>query len=268
MRNRLFESVCVILGAGLVLGGCKAHQKQEVVVLAQGPDLNTLSVRPEYATAAIDAAGGLDAWTGTKQLQLDCIVTFFRPDGTFYLTEQSFNIYPWSNSLEISAREPQGAFAWRLSRGQFEVLHGADQVKDLPMAVASRCFAEAILGIVTVPACFLDRSAEFTAQGGAVKMHGQWYQPIQRKARQSAEASQAASEAVFYQDRDNSVVDMIRFACKAGNKSLTVRGYDYKKVEKDGPAVPTKIEIFSGSGGADAQDRIVKIDCHRFVRAQ
>jgi len=259
MRNRLIESVCVILGVGLMLGGCKSNDVQEVVVLAQGPDLNTLSVPSEYATAAIDAAGGLDAWTSTKQLQLDCVVTFFRPDGTFYLTEQSFEVYPWSSALEISAMEPQGAFAWRLSKGQFEVLQGADRVKDLPMVVASRCFAEAILEIITTPARLMDDSAEFAREDTAVKIHGQWYQPIKRKA---------STEAVFYQDRDNSTIDMIQFACSAKGKSLTVRGYDYKKVEKGGPAVPTKIEIFNGSGGADAQDRLVKIDCHRFVRVQ
>lgn len=259
MGNRMIESLCVVLAAALMLAGCKVHQEQEVIVLAQGPDLGTLSVPPEYATAAIDAAGGLTAWTSTKQLDLDCVVTFFRPDGVFYLTEQSYKVYPWSGSLEISAREPQGAFAWRLSKGQFEVLQGADRVKDLPMTVASHCFAEAIASIVTAPSRLLDDSAEFAREGTVVKIHGQWYHPINRKA---------SNEAIFYQDRDNSVVDMIEFACKAGNKTLTVRGYDYRKVEKGGPAVPTKIEIFGASAGADARDRLVKIDCHRFARAQ
>jgi hypothetical protein len=259
MSNRLIESVCVVLVSGLMLGGCKAQREQQVIVLPQEPDRSAFSAPSQYASAAIDAAGGLDAWTTTKQLQLDCVVTFFRPDGAFYLTEQSFNIYPWSNSLEISATEPQGAFAWRLSEGQFEVLQGADQVKDLPMAVASRCFAEAILEIITAPARLLEDSPEFARESAAVKIHGQWYHPIKRKG---------ATEAVFYQDRDNSVVDMIELACKAGNKSLTVRGYDYKKVEKGGPAVPTKIEIFSASSGAGAENRLVKIDCRRFVRTR
>ncbi len=259
MGNRLFESVCVILGAGLMLAGCRAQQKQEVVVLAQGPDVSALPAPSEYATGAIDAAGGLDAWTKTRQLDFECVVTFFQRDGTFYLTEQSYKIYPWSSALEISANEPQGAFAWRLSKGQFEVVQGADRVENLPMPVASRCFAEAILEIIAVPACLLDRSAEFAREGSAVKLHGQWYQPINKRG---------VSEAVFYQNRDNSVIDMIQLACKAGSKSLTVRGYDYKKLEKGGPAVPTKIEIYSGLAGADEQERLVKIDCHRFVRAQ
>jgi len=257
MFNRLIGSVCVILGAALLLAGCKVQQKEQPLVLAQGPDSGTLSGPAEYATAAIDAVGGLDAWTKTRQLQLDCVVTFYRPDGTFYLTEQSLNVYPWSNALEISAQEPQGTFAWRLLKGEFEVLQSADSVKELPMPVASRCFAEAILEIVTPPARLLDNSAEFARENAAVKMHGQWYQPIKRRS---------AAEAVFYQNRDNSVVDMIQLACKGGSKTLTVRGYDYQKVEKGEPAVPTKIEIFSSSADAEVQTRLVKIDCYRFVR--
>jgi hypothetical protein len=259
MFNRLIGSVCVILGAGLALAGCRAQQRQEVVVLAQGPELGALSAPAEYAAAAIDAVGGLDAWTKTRQLQLDCVVTFYRLDGTFYLTEQSLNAYPWSNALEISAREPQGTFAWRLSKGQFEVLRGADCVKDMPLQVASRCFAEAILEIVTPPARLLDKSNEIAREDTAVKIHGQWYRPLKSKG---------AAEAVFYQNRDNSVVDMIQLACKAGSRALTVRGYDYAKVEKGGPAIPTKIEIFSSSADAEVQTRLVKIDCHRFVRIQ
>ncbi|UCC97212.1 MAG: hypothetical protein JSW66_15360 [Phycisphaerales bacterium] len=253
MSSRLIKSVCLILGVGILMGGCKSDRENEenAVVLARGPAPGSLSASSEYATGAIDATGGMNAWTRTKHLQLDCVVTFFRPDGSFYLTEQSLRIYPWSDALEISAREPQGAFAWRLSQGRFEVLQGADRAGDLPLAVASRCFAEAILSIVTAPVRLLDSSAEFTRQDAAVKMHGQWYHAVNRKA----------DAAIFYQDRDNSVVDMIQFTCAAKNKSLTVRGYDYARVEKGGLAVPTRIEIFSG--GPDAQDRLVKIDCHR-----
>ena len=256
MGNRLGEMVCVVLVAGVMLGGCKAHQQEETVVLAQSPDAGTLGAPSDFATPAIDAAGGLDAWTTTKQLQLDCVVTFFGADGAYYLTEQSIKVYPWSNALEISASEPQGEFVWRLSSGRFEVVEGAGHVKDLPVAAANRCASEAILEIVMAPARLLDKSAKYSRQSDAVQLHGQWYYPIDSKA---------ASKAVFYQDRDNSVVDMIQLACKAGSKTLTVRGYDYVKVEKDGPAVPRKIEIFSGSSDEEGQKRLVTIDCHRLT---
>jgi hypothetical protein len=74
------------------------------------------------------------------------------------------------------------------------------------------------------------------------------------------------SEAVFYQNRSSSLVDMILFPQMSGGKSLAVHGYDYSEVEKGGVLVPARIEIFRtdvlfGSGGtADSQRRLVKID--------
>ena len=264
MSNRLGKPLYLILAALVIPAGCQRyqHKEEEVEVLARGPDAETISVTSDYANRAIDATGGLDAWKRAKELQLDCVVTFYRPDGSVYLTEQSYTVYPWSNVLEISAPEPQGTFVWRLTKGQLTVVQGGEQVEKLPVAVATRCFAEAILSIVTAPARLLDGSAAFAKQDTAVKIHGQWYDPIARKAKPDAETSAGGTEAIFYQDRDHSLVDMIGFACANKDKSLTVRGYDYNKIEKGGVVLPTRMEIFSAAAGADSQQRLVKIDCH------
>lgn len=264
MSNRLSKPLYLILAALVVPAGCQRyqHKEEQVEVLARGPDAETVSVTSDYASRSIDATGGLDAWKRAKELQLDCVVTFYRTDGSFYLTEQSYTVYPWSNVLEISAREPQGTFVWRLTKGQLNVVQGGEQVEKLPVAVATRCFAEAILDIVTTPARFLDRPVALSKQDTAVKMHGQWYYPIARKAKSDAETSAGMTEAIFYQDRDNSLIDMIGFDCAKKDKSLAVRGYDYKKIEKGGVVLPTRMEIFSTAAEADSQQRLVKIDCH------
>ena len=56
------------------------------------------------------------------------------------------------------------------------------------------------------------------------------------------------------------MIDMIRFAGVKGQKSLVVRGYDYRKVEKEQVLVPTKIEIFRTDAQGVLQERLVKID--------
>jgi hypothetical protein len=259
MSNRLSQSLYLILAALVVTVGCQRYQQkeqEEVEVLARGPDVAAISAVSDYTNKAIDATGGLETWKRTKELQLDCVVTFYRPDGSVYLTEQGYTLYPWSNVLEISAREPQGTFVWRFAKGQLTVVQGGEQVEKLPMPVATRCFSEAILNIVTAPARLADASEAFTRQDTAVKMHGQWYYTIARKA------SQGVTEAIFYQDRDNSLIDMIGFACANKDKSLVVRGYDYKEIEKGGIVLPTRMEIFSAAAEADSQQRLVKIDCH------
>jgi hypothetical protein len=270
MRNRISEAICLVLVAVFVLAGCRQQRKEDVDVLALAKDADVISIPSDEAMRIIEATGGLNAWKKTTKLQLDCVVTFYQPDGSFYLTEQRYEIHPWLNSIQISADEPHGMFLWKLSDGQFNVLRGVGQIDALPKAVPSRCFAEVILNIITAPARFLDGSVEFTKQSTPVKMQGKWYYPIDA---QGKDFTAHISEAVFYQDRDSSLVDMIRLAClntgAAREKPIQyVRGYDYEVVEKGAPLVPTRIEIFETDARDRTQKRLVKIDCHAVKRTQ
>ncbi|MBL7185670.1 MAG: hypothetical protein ISS70_05040 [Phycisphaerae bacterium] len=247
----------------LAFAGCQQEQRQEEVVLALPPDSATVAVSSDYAAQAIEAAGGLDAWTKTKEMRFMCVVTLYQPDGSYYLSEQRYAVYPWSNSIQISAVEPQGTSVWQLSRGQFDVLQGSGQIDELSAAVPSRCLAEAILNIVTAPARFLDASARFVRQDSAVKIQGQWYYPIEKATKSGILSGEHMAKAIFYQNRDNSLIDLLHVACTETGKSLAVRGYDYDQIEKGGLLVPTRIEVFTTDGQGGSQTRLVKIDCHK-----
>jgi len=269
MISLFSKTIWLVFVMAFIIGGCEQKYKENVEVLALGPDLETLGFVPDYAAGAIEAAGGSDTWMKTKELQLDCVVTFYQPDGSFYLTEQHYEVYPWSNSIRISGREPQGKFVWQFSKGQFSVLQGGDRIEGLPSTVGSRCFAEVILNVITVPARFLDESVEFFKVPDPVKLQGQWYYPISRRMKPRTMAEPTAHEidlsaAVFYQNRDSSLFDMLWFPQMSGGKSLMVRGYDYSEIEKGAVLVPTKIEIFRTDARGDSKERLVKIDCHTF----
>ncbi len=269
MDNRFSKTIWLVLVAVFIIVGCQRKYKEDVAgVLACGPDLEMLSVPADYVVQAIEAAGGWNSWAATKELQLDCVVTFYRADGSFYLTEQHHVVYPWSNSIQISAREPQGRFVWQLSRGQFDVLQGSGQMDTLSVAIGSSRFAEMILSVITIPRHLLDGSVEFSKAPTGLKIQGQWYYPISRRSRPVLEGEPVVrlSEAVFYQDRDSSLVDMILFADRG--KYLAVRGYDYCRVEKDGVRVPGRIEIFKSDAQGNLQQRLVKIDYHTMSSAQ
>ncbi|MHC4116488.1 MAG: hypothetical protein ACYSWO_03165 [Planctomycetota bacterium] len=244
--------LCAIVLAFLFAGCQQRQQQQAEPSLAVSPDPATVSVSSDYATGAIEAAGGLDAWTKTKELRYMCVVALYQPDGSHYLSEQRYAVYPWSRSIQISAAEPEGTSVWQLSRGRFEVLQGSDAIDELSAQVPARCLAEAILNIVTVPARLLDASAEFAANDEPVKIQGQWYQPIDTQAK----------SGVFYQNSDSSLIDMFQFECAETGRSLTVRGYDYEKIEKGGVLAPTRIEVFATDTQGNLQERLVKIDCH------
>jgi hypothetical protein len=253
-----------------LFAGCEQKQKEDVGVLALAQEAEVISIPSNEAEQAIKATGGLDTWKKTTQLQLDCVVTFYQPDDTFYLTEQQYEIHPWLNSIRISADEPQETIVWKWLEGKFDVLKGTDQMDALSKAVPSCCFAEVILDIITAPVRFLDGSVEFSKPSAPVKMQGRWYYPIKRKGK---DISARISEAVFYQDRDSSLVYMIRLACMGKGSAIDrtvqyVRGYDYKEVEKTGLLVPTRIEIFETDARDRTQKRLVKIDCHTIKRMQ
>jgi hypothetical protein len=198
------------------------------------------------------------------------VVTFYQPDGSFYLTEQQYEINPWLNSIQISADEPKETVVWEWSEGKFDVLKGTSRIDALSKAVPSCCFAEAILDITTAPVRFMDFTVKFTNNSDPVRIHGKWYYPIQR---QEKVFTSRVSEAVFYQDRDSSLVNMIRLSCTGtgfaiDRKVQYVRGYDYKKVEDTRLLVPTRIEIFESDARDRTQKRVVKIDCHTIERIQ
>ena len=268
MSNWISKTVCLVLAGVFILAGCEQQRQEDVDALTLAQEAEVIAIPSNEAMEALKATGGMDTWKKTTQLQLDCVVTFYQPDGSFYLTEQSYKVYPWSNSIQISADEPKGTFAWQWSGGKFDVLQGTGHVDVLSKAVPSRCFAEAILSIITAPTQFLDGSVEFSKQPAPVKIQGKWYYPI---VRENKDTLVRLSGAVFYQDRDSSLVDMIRLACTgtglARDRTVQyVRGYDYKEVEKTGLLVPTRIEIFETDARDRTQKRLVKIDCHLVER--
>jgi hypothetical protein len=270
MKNLISKTICLVLVAVFVLTGCEQKHKEEADVMALAQNVEVISAPTDDAVRALEATGGLNSWKKTATLQLECVVTFYQPDGGFYLTEQHYQVHPWLNSIRISADEPQGTFVWQWSEGKFDVLQGAGQVDALPKDVPSCCFAEVILDIITAPVRFMDGSVEFSERSEPVRMQGRWYYPVNR---QEKVFTGRISEAIFYQDRDSSLVDMIRLACTGTGLARDrivqyIRGYDYEKVEKTGPLVPARIEIFEADARDRSQNRLVKIDCHAVKRTQ
>ena len=257
-KRNIFVSL-VLATVGIVTG-C---QHKETNVLAREPNLQGTFIPSGYQSRAAEAAGGINAWAKVTKLQLDSLVTFYQPDGSFYLTRQKYIIYPWSNSIELFGQEPQGDFTWRLSQGQFEVLQGVGRIPNVKNVFDNQCFAEAILSIVTAPVRFLDKSVDFTKNVNPIKIQGQWYYPLIRQTRADIESILRIPKAVFYQNRDNSIIEMIWIDCPGADQFLTVRGYDYNEIKDGKIIVPQRIEIFLTDSQNSSQRRLVKIDINQ-----
>ena len=216
-----------------VVTGCEQRQKEEApahITLIDDPNF----VAPDYMSRAIEATGGYIAWKNCEQIEFDAVVTFYQPGGSFYLTQQHYRISPWLDSIHIS---------------------GTPDAGQLPQ----NNFPEAILNIVTAPVRFLDKSLLFTRDPNAIRMEGQWYYPIEQDRLISKDIPYW-SKVVFYQNRDNLLVDMIWLATADEKEFLAVRGYDYDELQKGGVMVPAKIEVFTSDSEVVCRQRLVKID--------
>ncbi|MCJ7779137.1 MAG: hypothetical protein MUP16_12600 [Sedimentisphaerales bacterium] len=258
MLSRFLFIVCGLL----LLTACQ--QQPTTDPLAYGPDVKTLVVTDDFIAKAIAATGGYEAWINAKKLELDCVVTFYEPPrllvedksgGSFYLTQQHHEVYPWSNSVRISATEPQGKFVSLLSQDNFTSAQGQARY-DIRNTIY------AVRAITTAPVRLLDKSVEFSKPSEPVKIQGLWYYPIRcsrvTPAPSGVEGSDERRETVFYQSRDTSLVDIISFVGE--KESLMVRGYDYRQVKETGVLLPTRIEVFAASSAGVIQHRLLKID--------
>lgn len=260
MVNRLKNTIWLAAAAAmLIAGGCAEVGMPDVGNLARGPAPGVLEVTSDYSARAIRAAGGLEAWADARGMEFDCVVTFYQADGTFYLTEQIYQVFPWSNSMRILGQEPAGGYGWQLTDGRLEVLQGQAQYDGLGVGVDQACVAEAVLNIITAPARLLDSSSEFVIAGRPIRVLGQEYHSLKRTAKADVKGAGALRDASFYQNRSSSRVDMVVLSCGGGDTVLVVRGYDYRLVSKGGVMVPGRIEVYKADATGRVQNRMIEI---------
>jgi len=260
MINWISKTMWMVLVMVLAVAGCEQEQRREQerermvdVSVSQSP----------YISQAIEATGGPKAWSNTKKLEFDCVVYFYELDGSFYLTKQHHEVYPASGLIRVSAQEPQGKLVWEYSPNGMRVIEGTKQPDFLPIGLGAEDFVKAILDITTAPMRLLKNKTELTKDTTSVKIEGNWYYPIGQARPEQTVTEPYQPKFVFYQNRNNSVVDMLLFLGVDGGTTLAVRGYNYQEVEKGGVIVPAKIELFITDVSLVMQHRLVKIDYHR-----
>jgi hypothetical protein len=271
MINRSSRTKGIVLLTALIISGCRAPATNSTATnLARSPDVEKLRMPSNFAARALEATGGFKTWVNTKRLDLDCIVTLYQLDDSFYLTEQKIEVFPWSNSIRILDRQSQGPVMWQLRDGQLTILQGYEQV--IPMQVSYRDYAEAILSLITAPARLLDASVNFKRRTEPIKIGGLWYDWFERtytmgtdnapnELQEGIESIKSRWDRVIYcQNKVNSFIDLLWFCKFDYQEYIAVRGYDYNEVEEKGILLPTKIEVFTTDARFVFKKRLLTID--------
>lgn len=271
MNARVIRRAVLIGLTGLILAGCGRQVSKDPLqdpdLLATGPD-SRLVPRP-FIAASIEAAGGLSAWTQCRELDFDAVVTARHPDGGYYLTDHRFSLYPWSDAIRVTAREPGAPVTWQVVRGRYTLER--DSMMDVsPLSSVYREYAEAVLQIVTAPSRVLDEHVVLARRPMPVQHVGQWYQPMDAKyqPREIPSGGKGAvvepywTQGTYFQNQSTLLLDLIWLGNPLSREFLLVRGYDYTRTP-GGVLIPTKIEIFRSDREAQFGSRIALIDLKR-----
>jgi len=276
MIARVTRSTVLIGLVVLTLTGCDRQVSVEPPTdldrWATSPDPGSLPVPRPWVATAIDATGGLDDWLAVKKLVFEAVVTAFGPDGSSYFTEHTFEIYPWSGAIRITADEPQGRFVWQVVGGQYRLLEGGNTAAVSPLRDVYREYAEAVLQITTAPVRMIDRSVSVSRRPTPLQIGGQWYDALEAKFHpRPAGTKEEGPDAVvsadpywtkgtYFQNQDRLITDVIWLSKPAAQDHIAVRGYDYVPMGPGDVLIPTKIEVFESSPEAGMERRLVLVD--------
>ncbi|MHC4758767.1 MAG: hypothetical protein ACYTE8_08920 [Planctomycetota bacterium] len=281
-KFKFYISIFSLLACLSFFAGCEQVNKQQTPAekLAEQPTIMAKEVVSDYIAGALSATGGRELWLQTKEIEYDCVVTFHKPDGSFYLTRQNHYIKPWSHVIRMSANEPRGNIVCQLSQGDFKVVEGSVSKKGLPQGLCERDLAEALREALTSAVSFLNKNKMFTRIDRPLRKEGMWYNIIERlepnpnKVDQMNTKDQAVrapgywSKVFYYQRKDSLLVDMFSFASYERQEFIGVRCYDYNPVvekgsglfERSGVFIPRKVELFRTDSKGIFQNKIAEID--------
>ncbi len=263
MIARVMTSAVLVVSTAVILTGCGRQAAQE-----SAPDLSLLATGPQrqapakprvFVSAALDATGGLAAWEHCKKIELHAAVAACERSGCYYLTEHDFALFPWSDSVQVTAHEPRANLTWQVVHGRYQASRADPNADVSPLRGLSREYAEAVLQITTAPVRMLEDRLLLGPRPATVQIAGQWYLPIDAQFKEQI-AEPYWTQGIYFQTADRSLVDMIWLGNPRTHKFLVARGYDYAPATADGVLIPTKIEVFQSDADANIGPRFALVD--------
>ncbi|OHB54022.1 MAG: hypothetical protein A2Y07_02255 [Planctomycetes bacterium GWF2_50_10] len=239
------KAITLFLLSGLLLAGCYQKSKPVSESAVSGPRLIAV---PQQLVPAVERTGGLKAWANTQVISGECTYTVYKDDGTKYVTTQRHGVYPWSDTIQVYANEPQGSYAWSLFKDNFRIMESpAIRSRELEPTVGNQYIIESIWSVLAPPARIAALSSEDTKPCEPVLIDGLWYREIQLPGDRSyfLNAEGIISMCLVPGEKD---------------KFYLARGYEYRPVATTLITMPQKIEIFQSDRQAKPLKRIVEID--------
>jgi len=150
MKQSTVLLIAITVALNVTLTGCHRQDRQE------GPD----------AMASVQAV-----------IEADCIVHYFKSNGSAYMTRQQHRFNPEAGFFEASSMEPTGKVKCSLVRDSYHS-SGQEQkpLSDLPDSFWNKNLATALFYSFCAGGELLNTGSMIAGEN--VKIEGQWYKPF------------------------------------------------------------------------------------------
>jgi hypothetical protein len=162
-------------------------------------------------------------------LKFNCVVKFLRPDESWYLTEQSGELFFEPALMKVTANEPSGRVVWLVNNGQVVVRTKPKVISDKEIfdLMTDDAICRAMLGLYLAE---MKASKSGGKQGENFTFEGQVYDFVR-----------SAGKGINLYKKDSGRTDL---AVAQGKKRYVLNAYNHLKVEENG-YFPSKIDIYA-----------------------
>jgi hypothetical protein len=174
---------------------------------------------------------------GQPDLKLTSVAKFLRSDGSWYLTEQTHEVFAEPKAIKLTAKEPFGQIIWAVQNGKAVVEKSPGRSvfdKELYELITSEAITKGLMELYVAGLGYSDAGSsqadEFTFEG---------------RVYESVFADRDGIE--LYKNKSTGRKDLAVFQ---GKKRYVLYGYNYLKVGKAG-YFPSKIDVYIYSDKAD-----------------
>ncbi|MBN1787646.1 MAG: hypothetical protein JW806_04555 [Sedimentisphaerales bacterium] len=163
-------------------------------------------------------------------IKLASVAKFLQDDGSWYLTEQEYEVFAKTKSITLTAREPYGQIVWVVQNGKASVQKKPWRGifdKELFELITNEAISKGLLELFTAG---LGHTYTSSDQGQNFTFEGRIYES----------AFDDGNGTILYKDKSTGRKDLVVFD---GKKRHILYGYNYLKTAKD-RYFPSKIDVY------------------------
>lgn len=189
---------------------------------------------------------------GTGLIQTDCIVKYYKSNGSAYITRQQHGYNPSEFIFQSVSNEPIGAIECVLRREQFSYSGPQDEsLSDLPEEFWNKYLAASVFYSFCAGGDLVDISSMIA--GDNTKIEGQWYRPY-------TPSWPSDIQITLYQSLDTGRIELVKMIYAQHELVWMLESYNYRYSKELEKTLPRRIDVFDISGGIASKSLMVRFD--------